>query len=134
MRISDWSSDVCSSDLRALSERPQPDGFDRRPEACDLRRRTERRVVNGRIELWLYVAQRLSAMVLAPLVLVHLGTIIYAIQDGLTAAEIFSRTQGSLFWAVLYGLFVIAAAVHGAIGLRTIARERSEEHTSELQS
>src|SRR3546814_12259022 len=65
MRISDWSSDVCSSDLRALSERPQPDGFDRRPEACDLRRRTERRVVNGRIELWLYVAQRLSAMVLA---------------------------------------------------------------------
>lgn len=79
--------------------------------------------MNGRIELWLYVAQRLSAMVLAPLVLVHLGTMIYAIQDGLTAAEIFSRTRGSLFWAVLYGLFVIAAAVHGAIGLRTIARE-----------
>ena len=79
--------------------------------------------MTGRLELWLYGAQRLSAMVLAPLVIVHLGTMIYAIQDGLTAAEILGRTQGSLLWAVFYGLFVVAAAVHGAIGLRSITRE-----------
>ena len=77
----------------------------------------------ARTELWLFMAQRLSALVLAPLVLVHLVTMIYAIQGGLTAAEILGRTQGSLFWMLFYGLFVVAAAVHGAIGLRGIARE-----------
>jgi fumarate reductase subunit C len=79
--------------------------------------------MTARIELWLYMAQRLSAMVLAPLVLIHLGTIVYAIRGGLTAAEILGRTEGSVFWMVFYGLFVIAAAIHGAIGLRSIVRE-----------
>ena len=79
--------------------------------------------MTARIELWLYMAQRLSAMVLAPLVLIHLGTIVYAIRGGPTAAEILGRTEGSVFWMVFYGLFVIAAAIHGAIGLRSIVRE-----------
>ena len=56
----------------------------------------------SRVDLWLYVAQRVSAMVLAPLVIVHLLTIIYAIQGGLTAGEILQRTQGSLLWGSLY--------------------------------
>ena len=56
----------------------------------------------------LYLAQRLSAMVMAPLVLVHLAVMIYATQGGLDAAEILSRTQGSFFWGGLYGLFVLA--------------------------
>ncbi len=76
-----------------------------------------------RLELWLYMAQRVSAMVLAPIVLIHLVTILYAIRGGLTAAEILGRTQGSLFWMLFYGLFVAAAAVHGSIGLRSIVRE-----------
>lgn len=79
--------------------------------------------MTGRLELWLYIAQRLSAMLLAPLVLGHLITMVYAIQGGLSAAEILGRTQGSVFWMVFYGLFVIAAAVHGSIGLRSIVRE-----------
>lgn len=79
--------------------------------------------MSGRVELWLFTAQRASAMVLAPLVLIHLGTMIYAIQGGLTAAEILGRTQGSGLWATIYGLFVAAAAVHAAIGLRTILAE-----------
>lgn len=79
--------------------------------------------MKGRAELWLFVAQRLSAMVLAPLVLLHLATIIYAVQDGLSAQEILSRTRGSLMWGGLYGLFVIAAAIHGSIGLRAILEE-----------
>lgn len=79
--------------------------------------------MTARIELWLYMAQRFSAMVLAPLVLIHLATMVYAIRGGLTAAEILGRTEGSAFWMAFYGLFVIAAAVHGAIGLRGIVRE-----------
>jgi fumarate reductase subunit C len=79
--------------------------------------------MTARVELWLYVAQRVSAMILAPLVLVHLATMVYAIRGGLTAAEILARTEGNLFWSAFYGLFVVAAAVHGSIGLRTVLRE-----------
>jgi fumarate reductase subunit C len=79
--------------------------------------------MSGRLELWLFAAQRLSAMVLAPLVLLHLSVMIYAVRGGISAAEILSRTKGSLLWGGIYGLFVIAAAVHASIGLRVILRE-----------
>ena len=75
------------------------------------------------MSLRLYLAQRISALVMLPLILVHLGTILYAVDAGLTAAEIFARTKGSLFWGLFYGLFVAAAAVHAAIGLRTVLGE-----------
>lgn len=71
----------------------------------------------------LYLAQRLSALVMAPLVLLHLGVIVYSIQGGLDAAEILSRTQGSLFWGLTYGLFVTAVAIHAAIGVRVVTYE-----------
>jgi len=71
----------------------------------------------------LYLAQRASAALLAPLVLLHLGVMIYAIHGGLTADEILARTRGSWFWGGIYGLFVAAAAVHAAVGLRNILRE-----------
>ena len=79
--------------------------------------------MSGRFELWLFALQRVSAMVLAPLVLVHLATVIYAVQGGLSASEILGRTQSNVVWPILYGVFIVAAAVHGAIGLRTILRE-----------
>lgn len=75
------------------------------------------------VELRLYLAQRVSAAIMAPLVLLHLGVMIYAIQGGLSADEILARTRGSLFWGGTYGLFVLAVAVHAAIGLRNIMRE-----------
>jgi fumarate reductase subunit C len=81
--------------------------------------------VSGRVEIWLFIIQRLAAAVLAPLVLVHFATIVYAFQDGLSAAEILSRTQSSAALAVFYGLFVVAAALHGTIGLRAILREHT---------
>lgn len=62
-------------------------------------------------------------MVLALCVLVHLVTIIYAVQGGLTAAEIFGRTRGNHAWLAFYSTFVLAVAVHAPIGLRTIATE-----------
>ncbi len=71
----------------------------------------------------LSLLQRLTAMVMAPLVLGHLAVIIYAIQGGLTAAEILSRTRGSLAWGLFYGLFVLAVSIHAAIGFRAIAEE-----------
>ena len=74
-------------------------------------------------ETRLYLLQRMSAMLLAPLVLVHLGLVIYAVEGGLSAAEILARTRGSAFWAVFYGLFVLAAALHAPIGLRNILCE-----------
>ena len=84
------------------------------------------------LEMRLYLAQRISAAILAPLVLIHLGLMIYAIQGGLDAAEILGRTRGSLFWGVNYGLFVLAVAVHAAIGLRNILREWLKPRTSLL--
>lgn len=71
----------------------------------------------------LFLAQRLSALLLAPLVLIHLGLILYAVRGGLSGAEILARTRGSAGWAVFYGLFVLAAAVHAPLGLRNILRE-----------
>jgi len=75
------------------------------------------------VESRLFFAQRLSALVLAPLVVVHLGVILYAVQGGLSADEILARTVGSVGWAIFYGLFVLAAAVHAPIGMRNVVRE-----------
>ena len=71
----------------------------------------------------LALVQRLSALVMAPLVLLHLGVMVVAVQNGLSAEEILSRTRGSVFWGTVYGLFVIAVSVHAAIGLRAILAE-----------
>ena len=73
--------------------------------------------------LWLYLLQRGSAVILAPLVVAHLALIVIVSRDGLSAAEILARTQGSIGWAIFYGLFVAAAAVHAPIGLRNVIRE-----------
>lgn len=71
----------------------------------------------------LYILQRLTALIMAPLVIGHIAMMIYAVQNGLSAAEILARTQGSIFWAVFYGLFALAVAIHAAIGLRAILHE-----------
>ncbi|MDO9426253.1 MAG: succinate dehydrogenase [Methylobacterium sp.] len=71
----------------------------------------------------LYVAQRGTAVILAVAVAVHLGTILYAVRGGLTAGEILGRTQGNRAFLAFYGVFVIAAAIHAPIGLRSILRE-----------
>jgi fumarate reductase subunit C len=71
----------------------------------------------------LFLAQRVSAAILAPLIVCHLVVIVYATQKGLSATDILGRTRGSIAWALFYSLFVVAAAVHGAIGLRTVLHE-----------
>ena len=71
----------------------------------------------------LFLAQRATAFVLALAVAIHLGTILYAVRGGLTAAEILGRTHGNVAFALFYGLFVIAVAIHAPIGLRNVLRE-----------
>lgn len=71
----------------------------------------------------LYFLQRATAMVLTVLVAVHLLVIFYATSRGLSAADILGRTRGSLLWGGYYALFVVMAAVHGAIGVRSVAGE-----------
>jgi fumarate reductase subunit C len=71
----------------------------------------------------LYMLQRITALLMAPLVLGHLAVMIYAVQGGLSAAEILGRTQGSVAWFLFYGSFVIAVSIHAAIGLRVVVHE-----------
>lgn len=77
--------------------------------------------MRGETMLWL--AQRASAAVLALCVVVHLGTMVYAVRGGLSAAEILARTRGSFTWLAFYTLFVLAVTIHVPIGLRAVLGE-----------
>lgn len=79
--------------------------------------------MSARSETRLWLAQRVSAAVLALCVGVHLVTLIVAVRGGLSAAAILGRTRGSFGWAAFYALFVLAVSVHAPIGLRTVAAE-----------
>ena len=104
---------------RILSEGAIADVFDSRIEARDLRPDMETLAMNPVLSL----AQRGTALVLAFAVTIHLVTIIYAIRGGLTAGEILARTHGNRWFLGFYLVFVLAAAVHAPIGLRSILRE-----------
>jgi fumarate reductase subunit C len=73
----------------------------------------------------LYLWQRATAALMVPLVLVHIAVIFYATRNGMTAADILSRTRGSIVWASYYGLFVVAASIHASIGVRNVLAEWS---------
>jgi fumarate reductase subunit C len=79
--------------------------------------------VSARAQVYLWFAQRASGALLALCVLVHLATIIMAVQGGLSAAEILGRTRGNAAWAAFYAVFVAAVAIHAPIGLRAVVRE-----------
>ncbi len=79
--------------------------------------------MNVRSQTLLWLAQRVSGAVLALAVIVHLGTIIYAVRGGLSAAEILARVQGNVAWLLFYLIFIVAAAVHAPIGVRAILTE-----------
>jgi fumarate reductase subunit C len=76
-----------------------------------------------RQQVWLWLAQRVSAAVLAVCIVVHLVTMIYAVRGGLSAAEILARTQGNYAWFAFYTVFVLAVSIHAPIGLRTVLAE-----------
>lgn len=74
---------------------------------------------------WRWLAQRISAGVLAVCVIVHLATIVYATRQGLSGAAMLERAHASALWPLFYGTFVIAVAVHAPLGLRVILDEWS---------
>ncbi len=78
---------------------------------------------SARVETKLWLWQRMSAAVLGLCVVVHLITMVYAVQNGLSAAEIIDRVSGNIAWLIFYSVFVIAVAVHAPIGIRTILSE-----------
>ena len=73
------------------------------------------------VKLWVW--QRVTAAFLGIFVVVHLATIMYAIEGGLSAAEILGRTQGNVAWLIFYSSFVLASAVHASIGMRNVLGE-----------
>ena len=75
------------------------------------------------LDVRLYMLQRITALIMAPLTLGHIAVMIYAVQGGVSAQEILERTQGSVFWFLFYGIFVFAVSIHGAIGLRVVVHE-----------
>lgn len=76
-----------------------------------------------RLDSRLWLLQRVSAIVLALCVLIHLATIIYAVRSGVSAAAILGRLRGSTAWLAFYVIFVVAVAIHAPIGLRAVAVE-----------
>src|SRR5262247_1155405 len=79
--------------------------------------------MSARTETRLWIAQRASAAILALCIVVHLIVIVYAMQGGLSTAEILARTHSSIGWLAFYSVFVLAAAVHAPIGLRAVLME-----------
>jgi len=76
-----------------------------------------------RVETWLWLAQRISAAVLAVCIAVHIATMIIAMQGGLSTAEIAGRVAGNPVWLAFYGVFLGAVTVHAPIGIRTVLLE-----------
>ena len=75
------------------------------------------------LSLRLYIAQRVTALLMIPLIVGHLVVIMYAARGGLSSADILARTRGSLAWASFYGLFVVTVSIHAAIGVRAVLAE-----------
>jgi fumarate reductase subunit C len=73
----------------------------------------------------LYIWQRATAAIMAPMILVHVAVIFYATRHGITAVDILARARASMGWGVFYALFVAAASIHAAIGIRNIVAEWS---------
>jgi len=83
-------------------------------------------IASPQTEARLWLAQRVSAMVLAVCITVHIGTIIMAVQGGVSAAEIVARIGGSAAWFAFYLIFVAAIVIHAPIGLRAVLSEMTK--------
>lgn len=77
------------------------------------------------IDLFVFVTQRVTGALLALLLLIHLITIMYAVQGDLSVSEIVARVRGNTAWIIFYGFFIITVVVHAMIGLRNILTEMS---------
>ena len=76
-------------------------------------------------DLILFVTQRVTGALLALLLLIHLITIMYAVQGEISVSEIVERVRGNTVWVIFYGIFIVSAVVHSMIGVRNILAEMS---------
>ena len=76
--------------------------------------------------LIVYFLQRLTGVLLAAFLVIHLITIIFAVKGGLSVAEIAGRVRGNTGWIAFYGIFILTVVVHATIGLRNIISELSD--------
>lgn len=68
--------------------------------------------------------QRWSAKLMVGFVVIHLLLMMFAVQGGLTAGEILSRTRGNWGWLAFYLGFVGLAGLHAPVGVRNILCEQ----------
>ncbi|MDP6875815.1 MAG: succinate dehydrogenase [Alphaproteobacteria bacterium] len=76
-----------------------------------------------RLDIWLWLLQRGTAVLLAVFVVIHFVTIVLTIGHGVSAGAIAARVADNGLFLLFYGLFAVSAALHGCIGLRNILRE-----------
>ena len=79
--------------------------------------------MSAKSESLIWLAQRVSAVILVICVSVHIFTIIMAMNNGLSAREIIDRIDGNMGWLIFYLIFIAAIAIHAPIGIRTVLRE-----------
>jgi fumarate reductase subunit C len=77
----------------------------------------------ARTQAILWMVQRATAALLAVFVVIHIVTLIHAVRAGLDASSLLARVHASIAWPAFYGAFAVVAALHAAIGLRTVAAE-----------
>lgn len=80
--------------------------------------------MNARLYIW----QRGTAALLAPMIFVHIAVIFYAMRVQLTASDILARTRDSFGWGAFYSAFVVLAAIHASLGCRNILSEWAGWH------
>src|SRR3546814_10670245 len=123
MRISDWSSDVCSSDLfpAQLADVADADRQHRRRAEGDPARAGEGKGGVGDVLFGDRFQHR-----------ARLGAA--EIDERVSGSDLYQE-GGSVFWQVAVDpVRVVHAEAAAGHDVETVGRKRSEEHTSELQS
>src|SRR3546814_3607221 len=136
MRISDWSSDVCSSDLGSLVARQQQGGGEIHHQAALLLLQRPARRQQGD-----HLGQRRGRLgpgapapvdVGAKLLGIEAVVVVQRRQRLVAAPEVGERARREL--TALCGNRLVEAFGRAAVERRQAGLGRSEEHTSELQS
>src|SRR3546814_8879441 len=128
MRISDWSSDVCSSDLAMAAQRVRRAGGVLEQQERDI---PIALVVGGAIALLVPIGWLLHSLVAGgPLAgwtwLLVVGALVFVVVLGILVAAV---------CGYMAGLIGSSNSPISAVGILAIlSAARSEEHTSELQS
>ena len=79
--------------------------------------------INRDVETFIWLLQRLSAIILSACTIIHIITIINSVKIGLTSADIINRIGANYGWFIFYLIFVLSASIHAPIGIRSILKE-----------